>query len=156
MVGVAGRRVLHDVLFGSHTECVDEHDSVIPEPAVPQAGGELTIDSYRNPSGVLCYSVTTVSAEVIHSGCPEVDLSAGELTFGGRERYGTEWYAVVWIADGVDLVDSSNPYSRSDEGWTVFYSSMDGHVWFDAVNLGATFHCTVEFLSVNCTMVSGP
>ena len=56
----------------------------------------------------------------------------------------------------IRLGDTSDPYQRSEEGWTLFTSRRDGFFWFDAENLGASFHCTVEFMSIDCEMTSGP
>ncbi|MDO8390077.1 MAG: hypothetical protein Q7V57_06285 [Actinomycetota bacterium] len=69
---------------------------------------------------------------------------------------GKGWYAVAWIPDGVRLTESSDPYTRSDGGWTVFSSSTSGLFWFEVENLGATFHCTFEFASIECVMVTSP
>ena len=117
---------------------------------------QLTIESYTE-NGILCYQVLAAAGVAVSTNCPEIDLSKGELVWGETAMDDDgRWYAVVWVAPYVPIVDASSPFSRSDGGWTVFHSATDIFFWFDVTNLGASFHCTVESFSIKCSMVSAP
>lgn len=137
-----------------------ESSSVAPgESTGPTQTGDDTVDlqiqTYRDGE-LLCYSLTTRSGSEVANGCPVDQGTNDGAAFGGSGPVGDSWFAVVWVADGVQVGETSAPFLRSADGWVVLESRESGFFWLEFENLGARFRCSVEFASLDCAMTQAP
>ncbi|MCB9379206.1 MAG: hypothetical protein H6513_00785 [Acidimicrobiaceae bacterium] len=118
-------------------------------------GVDLAIRGYRKGEA-LCYVLMTRSGSEVADQCPLSSATEDEAVFAANAKAGDVWYAVIWVSEGVTVLDASSPFFQTSDGWVVIESKEDGFFWLDLANLGATFHCSVEFLSLACDMTVAP
>ena len=119
------------------------------------SGLDMEIQSYRDVT-LLCYALSTVSGVEVASGCPLRQDTKDAAVFAASGPVAGSWFAVLWIAEGVEVIKASAPFDRHSAGWVVLESSDTGFFWVDLGNLEAEFHCSVEFSSLDCAMTKAP